>query len=120
MDPVIDTKFINLYQTVISVLNGQSLNLINISTVLINLMEEVEKIKTLSGDEKKSLVLSVIQYTINESSLHDNEKIILNQVCNLLIPEIINIIITSSKNGYNLNTIKTDCFSCFSVLKCCK
>jgi hypothetical protein len=111
-----DEKFINLYNDVKNILNGETISLVNISSLVINLMQSVEKINGLTGEEKKSLVIQVLKYTIEHSELPLAEKQILDKLCDILIPETINIIISAVKNEYDLNKIKSSCFSCFKCI----
>jgi hypothetical protein len=111
-----DENFVNLYNDVKNILNGETISLVNISSLIINLMQSVEKINGLTGEEKKSLVIQVLKYTIEQSELPLPEKQILDKLCDILIPETINIIISAVKNEYDLNKIKSSCFSCFKCI----
>ena len=107
-----DENFINLYNDVKNILKGENINLFNISTLLIHLMESVQQITNLSGHQKKNLVIKVLKYTIDQSNLPLSEKQILDKLCDTLIPEIINIIISVANNEFDLKKIEK-CFSCF-------
>jgi aspartyl aminopeptidase len=107
-----DKNFTNLYNEVKNILSGETINLVNISSLLIHLMESVQKIKGLSGEEKKKLVLEVLKYTIDESDLSSSEKKLLGTLCETLIPETINTIISVANNEFDLKKIE-NCFSCF-------
>ena len=107
-----DQNFTILSDTVKSILKGENINLVNISTLLINLMQSVEQINGLTGDQKKDLVIEVIKYTIDKSSIPDDEKQILYIICYTTIPEIINVIISTVNNEFNLKKIESSCIPC--------
>ncbi len=70
-------------------------------------MESVETIINMSGEQRKELVTQVIQKIVSEeTSLEPSIQNLLVNMAEEMIPNVIDIIINTSKGNYSINTKK--------------
>ena len=96
-------EFVHCYNIVKNFIKDDSINVNNLLDLAVTGMEAVEDITTLSGSEKKELVIMVIQKLIKESDILDDDKKSLLGTITDIIPKAIDIIIQISKGKTNLN-----------------
>jgi len=79
----------------------------NITTYLVTLMQIVEGIKTLKGQDKKNLVIQVMEFLIIERIRDDNiYKQQLSLLVKLTIPELIDMIISIDRKKMKIKIKK--------------
>jgi len=94
------------------------LNSINAIQLITFIMEEIELLSHLKGDDKKALVIKILQEFINNDDnifIKSNNVNIINSINNLLenkiIFDIIDTIVTCADGALKINNqIKTNCF----------
>jgi hypothetical protein len=91
----------------------------NIIFIVTNMMSAVGKYKTLTGIEKKEVVIILVNKAIDESDDLDKQvKVILKMTMGTVIPTAIDIMIDISKNKYQFKHISLLAAWC-KKLKCC-
>ena len=95
----------------------------NVIMLAFNLMHIVEKYNTLSGSQKKMLVLDTIKKLINDNISDELEKQELLIIVNSVLPGTIDTLV-SAING-DIKFVKDKVESCFSrvfgkIFGCCK
>jgi hypothetical protein len=91
----------------------------NIVIITSQLIQVVEKYKTLTGNQKKMLVISTIKRLVNEKESNNDEKIALLLVIDNTVPHMIDGFVDAI-NG-NIKFDKEKIKSCISnIFFCCK
>jgi len=88
----------------------------NIITILLRFMQTVEKYKDMDGDQKKNLVLYVLNRYIEENVNNDTKATELKLLVNLTLPTLIDTFIAIDRKKI---IIKTKNFF-KNKFKCCK
>ena len=86
----------------------------NITTIVVNLMQLVEKYPDLTGVQKKQLVIDVVNKFIKDNTEGDEEEILLT-FANIFLPTLIDTFVSVDKKKIVIKMKKTfsSCFSCF-------
>jgi hypothetical protein len=87
-------------------------NVNDLHDLVVKIMSNVEHYTSLTGKQKKELVMSVILKSINDSPLMKNSPKEVEFLINNSIPSMVNLIINVSKNK-NLFSKKTKKKLCF-------
>ena len=112
---LLDT-FENLYTYIVSV-HSEKLNASNIIIIATELMQIVEKYKTLTGIQKKTLVINVVKKLVNTQFNTPEDKRAMELIIDFTLPIVIDNLI-SAING-NLKFDKEKVKSFFRKLFCC-
>ena len=80
-------------------------------SVLVHAMEQVEKYKTLSGAQKRQLVIDSMNLLIERLD-KDTELEVANPVFKALVPVLIDQLVTATKDGLEINKRVKSCMSC--------
>lgn len=96
----------NLYNEINQLMDGEIINLNNGITFGVNLMQLVEKYKTFTGQEKKQIVIDVINKIIEEQVDDENTERDLITFANTVLPTTIDTIISIDKKEIIINTKK--------------
>ena len=101
-----------LYGILCAILGENDLSYSNISGVIVKLMQSVEQFQNTDGQTKKKMIITVInQYLNNKSS----DKSQCDVLTNLILPELIDLIISLDKNQIKIHINK--CMKIFGCLK---
>jgi len=84
----------------------------NIITIVINLMQLVEKYQDLTGEQKRNLVINVVEKFIKDKTDNEKEEVLLTFVGNFL-PTLIDILVSVDKKEIVIKLKKTFS-SCFT------
>jgi len=108
-----NTKYVDgLYKTLTK--SDSPLTKENITTIVINLMQLVEKYPDLTGEQKKLLVIHVIKKFIKDITDKEEEEVLLTFV-DIFLPTLIDTLVSVDKKEI-LIKIKKNFSSCFP---CC-
>jgi hypothetical protein len=83
-----------------SIINSKGLSPESIIYIVTNLMNVVGKYKSLSGIEKKELVVDLVNKAIDESVMEHQTKLTLKLIMTTVIPNGIDILVDVSKKRY--------------------
>jgi len=85
----------------------------NITMIVINLMQFVEKYPDLSGNNKKNLVIHVVKNFIKDKTDKEEEEVLLTFV-DIFLPAVIDTLVSIDKKEMVIKIKKTfsSCFSC--------
>ena len=109
MEPsLIDKVYVNAK----AILADQELNADNMIKLAISLMEFVEKLKGLSGSEKKAVVITVVKRLVDDTDLSPEVNAQLDMIIDAVLPGIIDTIVAASRGKYHLNTLKQKIGKC--------
>lgn len=101
-----------------NLLNETDLNSENLLYIVTNVMTAVGKYKTLSGSEKKEIVLGLINDAID--NIKDSDiKQILTVMMKWVVPNAIDLLIDISKKKYKFNT-NSRIGKCIKSINCCQ
>ncbi len=112
---LLDT-FEHLYSYVVSV-HSEKLNASNIIVIATELMQVVEKYKTLTGSQKKTLVINVIKKLVNSTVDDESDKKTLNTIIDLTLPTVIDNLINAINGNIKFDKEKAKSF--FRRFLCC-
>ncbi len=112
---LLDT-FEHLYSYVVSV-HSEKLNASNIIVIATELMQVVEKYKTLTGSQKKTLVINVIKKLVNSTVDDESDKKTLNTIIDLTLPTVIDNLINAINGNIKFDKEKAKSF--FRKFLCC-
>lgn len=100
-----------LYNTLTK--NNSPLTKENITIIVINLMQFVEKYPDLTGDQKKQLVIHVIKKFIKDTTSKEEEEVLLTFV-DIFLPSVIDTLVSVDKKKIVIKLKKTfsSCFPC--------
>jgi hypothetical protein len=91
----------------------------NIMFIVTNMMSNIGKYKTLTGLEKKEVVIILVNKAIDESNeLDDQVKTVLKMTMQTVVPTAIDIMIDISKGRYKFKYLPRLAVWC-KKLKCC-
>lgn len=91
----------------------------NIMFIVTNMMSNIGKYKTLTGLEKKEVVIILVNKAIDESNeLDDQVKAVLKMTMQTVVPTAIDIMIDISKGRYKFKYLPRLAAWC-KKLKCC-
>jgi len=91
----------------------------NIMFIVTNMMSNIGKYKTLTGLEKKEVVIILVNKAIDESNeLDDQVKDVLKMTMQTVVPTAIDIMIDISKGRYKFKYLPRLAAGC-KKLKCC-
>lgn len=93
-----------------SLKTSKDLNKTNVIQVLHSVMEAVETVSNLSGQEKKEIAINSMNYIVDKQDIKEEEKFELKALINVLAPTAIDTIVSVGKGVSNL--VKKSCF-CF-------
>lgn len=101
----------NLYATLSE--SNLSLTKENITTIVINLMQLVQKYPDLTGIQKKNLVIYVVKKFIEDKTDKEEEEVLLTFV-DIFLPTLIDTLVSIDKKEIVIKLKKTfsSCFSC--------
>ena len=105
-----------VYQYVKSIY-GDTITSTNIITITSLLIQIVEKYKTLTGNQKKMIVVNTIKKLVNDTKINDDEKKILNLIIENTLPSIINGFIDAINGNIKFDKVKAK--SILKKLFCC-
>lgn len=85
----------------------------NITTIVINLMQLVEKYPDLTGKQKKKLVIHVVKKFIEDKTDNEEEEVLLTFV-DIFLPALIDTLVLVDKKEIVIKLKKTfsSCFYC--------
>lgn len=111
--------FNEIYEEAKELVEEKGLSLQNIVSITTKLMQMVERIHSLSGPEKKKMVIDVLLKLIDESDVLDEEtEQALQSFIEITLPGTIDIIIAASKNQFDINSVKKRCSKLKEYLSC--
>lgn len=90
-------------------------SLVNIVPYVMEFVEKLGGKRT--GPEKKKLVIDVVNKVFENTTIGGPLDPIIDSVVKLVVPELIEICISVSKNEFNLQTVKNKVCSCFPCLR---
>lgn len=93
------------YEKLVAIVKNQTLNPATSIIFITHAMQLVEQLKSLSGPEKKQLVIELMVKLIRESPLSDDVKALLYA---LPYASIIDSIIAASKNQLKINEVVSE------------
>ena len=95
------------YDLVIKTVN-KDIDINNVVYFVTKTMEIVENlnIEDMVGEQKKQLVIAIIEKIIQESGLDDEKKILLQTTIKLLLPGIIDCVVAASSGLIDINQLK--------------
>lgn len=96
-----------------------TLSIVNIAEVVMRLMEEAEKFKHCTGPEKKEMVINATKTLIAQmpNTGHDGGPGTLENILQSVVPDIIEVLITSSRGELQLNKNISGCVK--KIKWCC-
>lgn len=108
----------NGYTAISHLFKSGKFNIVTITPAVAILMRLMETYPTLTGVEKKRLVIAILQKAVEESGLSDEEKVVTLMVVDQVVPDVIDLVVSAAKGNLGLN-IKESCnaFSCFGKKK---
>ena len=114
-------KINKVYEAVDEVLQDKKITISDIIFVAKRAMEIVETFKEITGEQKKSLVLSVLRKYVHETVNNTKRRNEMINVINTVLPGTIDVIILASKGEIDINPAQfsSGLFSCFKVLFKC-
>lgn len=81
----------------------KSITTSNILSYSVEIMEIVEQQSALTGAQKQSVVIGVLQQTVSSSSIPVGDQVLLNTLITSLVPGFISIVCSACKGIYNIN-----------------
>ena len=95
-----------LYNELSNILKGNKLTTINAISIVISLMKIVETYDNLKGEQKKQIILQVLTMFIEDSVHDDDELNELNSLIEILLPIIIDTVISIDKKEIQIKVKK--------------
>jgi hypothetical protein len=105
----------NLNQIIKITIQEEGLDPSSIMLVTTNVMSALGKYKTISGADKKKLVILIINEVIDRTNLDESTQIILQTMVKTTIPTTIDLFVAVSKGKYKFKNVTR-----FFTLHCCK
>lgn len=96
----------DIFQAIMMMIKDKTIDGAGLISITVDAMELVEQITSLSGADKKAIVLQVITLIINACPIDDSIKSTLDTIVETVLPTIIDTIVAATRNGINLNTLK--------------
>ena len=99
-----------------SIIDENGIDAENIIFIATNLMTSISKYENITGRERKQIILSLLETSIDNI---DNNTIqsLLKVVIKTIVPNLIDLIIDTSKGRYVFDNIKKHTTKCYP--KCC-
>lgn len=108
-----NTLFQEVYQKVAHTIKTKSISVTDIVLIGTNAMSIVQSYKELSGGEKKTLVLEILEHMINESGLLPEEyKDEANSILKNVVPQAIDVIKSVVNGDIDFGKIIDDVKGC--------
>jgi DNA mismatch repair ATPase MutS len=108
-------KLSDLYKYIKSI-HGEKITPANIVLIASELIQIVEKYKTLTGSQKKMLVINTIKKYVNEQNTTSDEKLALNIIIDNTLPHIIDGFVSAINGLLNFSKkVKKSKLCCFSL-----
>jgi hypothetical protein len=104
-----------LYEETKKLLLGGKLTPVNITTILVSLMQFVEKYPKLGGSQKKQVVLEAINMLINDSNDNVEESTHLKLLAQTTLPTVIDLVVSIDRRQVGIKLKKLYKY----LLKCC-
>lgn len=110
----------NIDQVIIDMKAAIANRKVNLSTFMLlvpRCMEIVEKIPTLTGPEKKALVLEVLARLVEELPIDEEDKQSLKLIVTTVVPVVVDTIVSSALGQFAINVVEeieeevTGCFA---------
>ncbi len=98
----------------------ETIDVTNIISIVTELIQLVEKYKSLTGPQKKMLVISVIRKLVNSQDISQNDKNTINIVIENTVPVVIDSLISAINGKLSFNKTKVISFIKTRILCCCK
>jgi hypothetical protein len=92
-----------IYAAVKASIGTRRVTVASVTIMITTAMVEVEKITTLTGPEKKELVLHVVGRLVDEIPLDQEDRAVIRSAVMLFGPAIIDTIVAASKGQFNIN-----------------
>jgi len=106
----------SIYDELKTIVGSGTVNIANISELLIQIMQLAEGYSDLSGDQKKALVLDALDHLIDDQIKNTEEAQILKKIVQYALPSVVDIFI-----GISNGDIKVDAEKCWSkFISLCK
>ena len=114
MTDTIINDFNVIINNIVSDMNNPIITVGNLPILIPLIMSKVEVLKNLNGDQKRDIVLNVINKLIDQLSISNDEKIALKSIATLISPTLINTLVDSAKGVYNFGKkeIEAHCKCC--------
>lgn len=93
---------------------GKPITTTNIMLVIAHTMERIVLYTSLTGAQKKRIVLESLEMYVEQSDLNDTAKSASLWVLENVAPSTIDIIVDASKGRINITAVKKGCFPCFN------
>lgn len=105
-----------LYEELKKIIGKGNINSSNIVTILISLMQIVEKYQDVSGIQKKAIILKALKLVINDQVTNEEEAKALNLLVEVTLPTVIDTLVSVDKKEIQIKIKK----GCSKLLKCCR
>jgi hypothetical protein len=105
-----------LYEELKKIIGKGNINSSNIVTILISLMQIVEKYQDVSGIQKKAIILEALELVINDQVTNEEEAKALNLLVEVTLPTVIDTLVSVDKKEIQIKIKK----GCSKLLKCCR
>ena len=92
-----------IYDRVKASIAAKRISVANVTIMLTMAMVEVEKVATLTGPQKKELVIHVVSRLVDEIPAEQEDKAAITAAVALFMPSIIDAIVAASKGQFGLN-----------------
>lgn len=93
-------------------LNGRQINPANIVAIVTHMMITAGSYTNISGPQKKELVIYVVKHYIREADMDDDLKFQLLVMFDVMIPSLIDTLISASKSEFVFRLKKRFAFCC--------
>jgi len=103
MDDLIQKIYLDVKQ--VFFVNYKGVDASNIALLTVHVMQAVEVVPGLTGDEKKAIVLKVIEMIVADSPLSDSTKQLLDLFIENTLPIVIDLIVNAASGSFNINTV---------------
>jgi hypothetical protein len=116
----VNTEIIKSIDIVLqNLIEGNILNNENLMFIITNMMSAIGKYKTLTGPEKKKIIIILVNVAIDNSEHLDlNTKNIMKMTMTTVVPSAIDVMVDISKGRYKFKYIPK-LVECWKTLKCC-
>lgn len=122
--PDVDKRILaKLTKQVYDILNGGTINPVNIIEIVVNLMRTLSMIKTLSGSQKKAAIIYVLKEIIKDAEDDGDINETVANIADTLVPSLIDTLIAVNRRlviiEEELHNPTHTCPSVFKKLFCC-
>jgi hypothetical protein len=105
-----------LHEELKKIIEKSSINRSNIITIVISLMQIVEKYQDVSGVQKKAIILKSLELVINDQISDEEEAKALNLLVEVTLPTLIDTVVSIDKKEIQIKIKK----GCSKLLQCCR